>query len=249
MIGWLRRRFAKQRDAAASVASLHTDLHSHLLVGLDDGAATDEEALSMIRGLADLGFRKAVTTPHVYHDLYNNTAENIRQGFARLQGLLQEHRISFTVQVAAEYFLDEHFIRLIESEPLLTFGSNYVLFELPYHNRPIMLDEVIFRLNLAGYQPVLAHPERYLYLYDRKLNQFADLKKAGVLLQLNLAALNGHYGSGPRRAALALSKAGLYDFAGTDLHQAAACSQLQQVINSEAYRLLLATNPLRNNEL
>ncbi|MDW8393579.1 MAG: CpsB/CapC family capsule biosynthesis tyrosine phosphatase [Chitinophagales bacterium] len=248
MMGWFRRRKSPPADQPA-VVPLQTDLHSHLLIGVDDGARSETEALNMVRGLAELGFRKAITTPHVYHDIYPNSPQVIHSALDRLQRLLADHQIAFIVEAAAEYFLDEFFLRLLDQRSLLTFGRQYVLFELPYHSRPAMLEEAVFQLQLAGYQPVLAHPERYPYLFDPRLNLYDDLKKSGVLFQLNLASLTGHFGSGPRRAARALSQAGWIDFAGTDLHQAASCLVLHETMRQREYVELLARNPLRNNEL
>ncbi|MCS6991189.1 MAG: hypothetical protein NZL95_04935 [Chitinophagales bacterium] len=246
---WLSRLLRSGQSEPEACPSLVTDLHSHLLVGLDDGAATEDEALHMIRGLAELGYRKAITTPHIHHDLFNNTVEGITDGLNHVRRLLRHHQIAFEVHAAAEYFLDDFFLRQLDRNALLSFGERYVLFELPYSSRPIMLDEVVFKMNLANYKPVLAHPERYPYLFDPNLSAYRELKNIGVFLQLNLASLTGVYGPVVRRAARALVAAGLVDFAGTDLHKPAGLDVLQQVKKLPEYLQLLRNNPLRNDEL
>ena len=109
---------------------LTTDIHSHLLAGLDDGVRSCEEALAIVRTFQELGYRKLITTPHVIHDFYRNTPILIRQGLEELKVFLAERNITFEIQAAAEYYLDEALSAKIEGrEELLTFGDRYLLFE------------------------------------------------------------------------------------------------------------------------
>ena len=232
-----------------SYEPIMTDLHSHFIPFIDDGADSAEESLRMVRGLMSYGYKKIITTPHIYHDLFNNNRLKIEEGLQLLKSLLEQHQIPMEVNAAAEYFFDEQFFRLIKERDLLTFGKNYVLFELPFHIRPTMLEDIIFQLNLAGYQPVLAHPERYSYYHDRKMKEYERLKNAGVLFQLNIMSLSGLYGNAARLAAHELIVSGMIEFAGSDLHRAKQLPYLEKAIHEPDFISLLASGHLRNNQL
>lgn len=111
----------------------------------------------------------------------------------------------------------------MEKNELLCFGKQYVLFELPSNSRPAMIEEIVFKMNLNGYQPVLAHPERYPYFHDKKMYEYQKLKDHGVLFQLNLMSLTGYYNPGIRAVARDLIRHEMVDFAGTDIHKENIC--------------------------
>ncbi|RYY17852.1 MAG: capsular biosynthesis protein [Cytophagaceae bacterium] len=238
---------------ASSLADLRTDMHSHLLPGLDDGAATLEHSLELLGELRKLGFRKLVMTPHIMGDFYKNTPEGIRAALAELRAAAAAAGLGdVELECAAEYYLDEWLGRkLADGTELLTFGGErrYLLFETSYLNEPFNLQATIFELKAAGYQPVLAHPERYTYFYGR----FAEIKKLreeyGVLLQLNLNSLAGYYSPAARRVAEQLIDAGLIDFVGTDTHHLRHTAALgTKTVNSNYFHKLLAL-PLLNSTL
>ncbi|MCC3157823.1 capsular biosynthesis protein [Hymenobacter sp. 15J16-1T3B] len=234
----------------ASLAGLGTDMHSHLLPGLDDGAETVEQSLELLRLMQTLGYRKLVMTPHIMGDFYRNTPEGVRGALAQLQHAATAAGIDVELHCAAEYYLDEFFMRRLETgEELLSFGGDkrYLLFETSYINEPFNLQEAVFGLKAAGYQPVLAHPERYTYLYGR-FPELEKIRENGALLQVNLNSLVGYYSSGAKRVAEKLIDAGLVDFAGTDAHNLKHMSSLDRVLSSEYLPKLLQL-PLRNAEL
>jgi tyrosine-protein phosphatase YwqE len=163
------------------------------LPGIDDGVETIEDSIEVIRGFKNLGFSKLITTPHVMHDFYKNDTATIKAKLKEVRDAVTKANLNIEIDAAAEYYLDEHFIELIESDqPLLSFGENYVLFELSFVSKPMTLREVIFKLQTKNYKPVLAHPERYLY-YHKNINELRELTEAGTLLQLNLLSLAGYY--------------------------------------------------------
>jgi protein-tyrosine phosphatase len=235
------------------LASLHADMHSHLLPGLDDGAETIAHSLDLLRELRELGFQKLIMTPHIMGDFYKNTPSNIRAALADLQQAAAEAGLGDVVlECAAEYYLDEWLgQKLADGTELLSFGGErrYLLFETSYMNEPFNLQHTIFALKAAGYQPVLAHPERYTYLYGR----FSELQKMkqeyGVLLQLNLNSLAGYYSPTARRVAEQMIENGLVDFVGTDTHHLRHTAALaNKTVVSPYFRKLLAL-PLLNNSL
>lgn len=213
--------FRKKQQVPAVVAEwnkLGTDMHSHLLPGIDDGAPDVEESIELIRGMLALGFKKFITTPHIYTDIYPNNAQTIREAHTLLQQRLVQEGMEVTVHAAAEYYMDEHFDAWLQKgEPLLTLHRNWVLVEFSFVAPPMDLDNKIFNLQMAGYQPVLAHPERYGYLH-RKKAQYHRFKDQGCLLQVNVLSLAGYYGSSVKDAAQWMVSEGLVDLLGTDLH-------------------------------
>lgn len=208
----------KKQTAAADLGWIGTDLHSHLVPGIDDGSPDMETSLELVRGLAGLGYRRLVTTPHVLSDMYPNTTEIIQDGAAALRQAITDAGIEVELRAAAEYFIDESFdARLRARQPLLTISGNIVLVEFSMITAPMDLQDVLFEMQMQDYQPLIAHPERYVYL-SRKKEFFSDLKTSGCQLQLNLLSLAGYYGPQVQELAEYLLKQDLYDYVGTDLH-------------------------------
>lgn len=225
---------------------LVTDMHSHLIPGIDDGVKTPEESLEVIDRLLELGYRKFITTPHIMTDYFGNTRESVQSAYAQFLPLLRERNYTMPFEVAAEYYLDDELIGMVErKEKLLTFGSTYLLFETNVISEPLQLKEFIFAITLQGYKPILAHPERYQYM---TLEKAEDLRNRGVLLQLNLLSLIGHYGPPIQRLAEKLIARGWVDMLGTDCHNLEHTRLLQAVFKTSAYRKALDL-PLLNQTI
>ena len=195
----------------------HVDIHSHLIPGIDDGAKTFEETLKLAKALQSFGISQFITTPHIIQHVWNNTAEQIKAKEIETNMELEKHQITVPFRAAAEYMLDDNFMQLFQSEQLLTLKKNYVLVEMSYINAPIQLYAFLFDLQVAGYIPVLAHPERYLF-YHNTFEEYLKLKKAGCLFQLNLLSVVGYYGNEIAKIAEKLLQKGMYDFVGSDVH-------------------------------
>ena len=192
-------------------------MHAHWLPGIDDGAETMEQSLAMIRRLGELGYRKLIATPHVMADLYPNTSATIRGKLEEVRAAAREAGIDTELDAAAEYLLDEGFAAKIKSGELLTLPGRRVLVELSFIAPPPNLDQTLFQLQTAGYRPILAHPERYLY-YHTRFAAYEELHSRGIVLQVNLLSLTGYYGSSIQKIAQRLIKKNLVDFIGTDAH-------------------------------
>jgi len=224
------------------------DLHSHLLPGIDDGVKDFDESIEILKNLQELGFTKIITTPHIMHHRFRNTQENILKVYWQLQSKMREHNLRMEVDVAAEYYYDEHFLELIEKRELMTFTEeNYILFELSYTIKPIALEQAVSKLLSAGYRPILAHPERYTYY--RSLEDYMRVKDMGLLFQLNLISLDGFYGKSVKKHAEQLVNAGLIDFIGSDIHSQKYVDSFSRVLQSSVYRECLKVNKIRNNKL
>jgi len=197
----------------------YVDIHSHLLPGIDDGAPTIEDTISLITQLQEIGVKEFITTPHIINSVWNNTKESIALKHNETVSLLKNENAGITIEkAAAEYMLDSFFFDMIKKgAPLLTLKDNYVLVEMSYLNAPHQLYDMIFELQMAGYIPILAHPERYLFYYNH-FQEYYKLKKAGCLFQLNLLSTVGYYGIGVVALTQKLLQNELYDFVGSDVH-------------------------------
>jgi tyrosine-protein phosphatase YwqE len=238
----------KKNNETADLSWLKTDIHSHLVPGIDDGSPDMETSLELIRGLSELGYEKLVTTPHILSDMYPNTPEIISSGTERLRTAIGVAGIPVTIHGAAEYYMDDRFDEQLRSKtPLLTISGNIVLVEFSMITAPMDLQDLIFEMQLQDYQPLIAHPERYIYL-SRKKEFFDDLRSSGCLFQLNLLSLAGHYGSSVQELADYLVKKEYYSFAGTDLHHARHLEALRKLPASIIKRLK-DSGMIRNDSL
>jgi protein-tyrosine phosphatase len=193
------------------------DIHSHLIFGIDDGAKTKDDSLALARQLAGFGFSSFTGTPHTIADVWPNSRDTITNQAGKTAAALSEGGMPHPFRFASEYMLDNHFAWLVQHEPLLTLKDKLVLVEMSYINPPINLYDLLFDLQVAGYKPVLAHPERYTF-YHGNPEAYKKLKKAGCLFQLNLLSTVGYYGTGVLKTAKELLKDGLFDYAGSDVH-------------------------------
>lgn len=204
---WLIRHKARLIDSG--FFNGFTDFHSHILPGVDDGVKTRAEALETLDYFSELKVSKVIFTPHVMNGMTN--WEAIEQEF---ETLCKEYRGDIQLELGAEYMLDSGFeVRM--GNGLQRIGPDTVLVETSYFSSPPNFYELLYNLSIAGITPVIAHPERYIYMHD---SNFYKLKEKDYLLQLNLLSLAGYYGKRVMRNAEFLLDKGLYDRIGTDLH-------------------------------
>lgn len=246
---WLKNQLTQQEPSAkATPCFWQTDIHSHLIPGIDDGVKTMEQSLTCIRQLAEWGIQKVITTPHISQDHYPNEASIILQGRDALQQEVDQEQIPVRVEVAAEYMLDNFFLERLASAPLLSFGpERYLLIETGWLARPLLLDEMIFRIQTSGYTPVLAHPERYAY-YINDPEGLQRLRDQGCLMQLNWMSITGRYGPQVRNQAKLILKNKWVNFIGSDLHRPEDLPALQAFFSTSAYDQL-KEQPLMNTTL
>ena len=214
MFGFFKRKESEPADLTGLIA----DMHSHLIPGIDDGATDLESAIVMIRAMHSLGYQKFITTPHVQWEMYKNTHEIIENGARIVRERLAETEMKVEFRAAAEYFLDEHVDELLEKNiPLLTIHKNMVLVEFSFIRQPMDLKDKIFQLQIKGYQPIIAHPERYLYFGAHK-TVYDELHDMDCVFQLNLLSLCGYYGKKQEELAQYLIKKKYVSLLGSDLH-------------------------------
>ena len=238
--------FKKKQLESIDFSILNTDIHSHLIPGIDDGSQDLNESLNLIFALQELGFSKIITTPHTMSDFYNNTSEVIINGQKDVQNALEKIDSKIEFMAASEYYVDFDFEKKINKKEFLTFGSKYILIEFPFIDEPINIDKIVFNLQLAGYNVVLAHPERYLYY---KLKDYERLTNKGIFLQLNLLSITGYYTKEVKKQAEKLINADLVSFAGTDCHNMRQIDYLKKCFTNPLWHKLSLSKKLLNSSL
>ncbi len=237
--------FKQKNPQEGNFSALGVDMHSHLIPAVDDGANSKEDSLSLIKGLADLGFEKLFTTPHSMLGTHPNTKATLTDACDIVSPLVP-HGIELLL--SSEYYLDEHFDHLLATDQLLPLPGNRLLVEFSQVSRPMQLEETLFDLALKGYQIVLAHPERYLF-FHKNFNDFIRLKDMGLEFQVNALSLSNHYGKNIRAVAEKLIEHQLIDFMGTDTHNLKHIELLKAIPSSKYYKKLIGSGILKNREL
>ena len=210
-----------------------TDYHSHILPGVDDGVESMEEALRILAAYEEIGIKELWLTPHIMEDI-PNTPEKLQARFAELRGA---YKGKIVLHLAAEYMIDNNLHKLLNNSNcpsfqkgtnnaesiaegvrnLLPIGTkgNHLLVETSYFSSPIRLHETLKQIKAIGYYPILAHPERYMYM---DTDDYIELKDEDVKFQLNILSLGGYYGTTAKKKAEWILNKGFYDIAGSDLH-------------------------------
>ena len=189
------------------------DVHCHLLPAVDDGVRHADETMRILKAWASLGVSEVWLTPHVMEDIPNKPSE-LQGRFGQFTSL---YAGTVTLHLAAEHMLDGLFAGRLAEDDVLPVGKegDRLLVETSYYIPPINMEEMMERIRRQGYEPILAHPERYQYM------DFADCRRwkdKGVLLQLNVPSLVGAYGAEVQAKARKLLDGGMYDYCGTDTH-------------------------------
>ncbi|MBQ3881830.1 MAG: hypothetical protein II730_04945 [Bacteroidales bacterium] len=196
-----------------------TDCHCHILPGIDDGAQTLRESVSLARHLVAFGYKRAVCTSHRNHR-FHNTPDDIMRQYGVLKDALARKNVPLEIFPSMEYrIIEETWPDVLRNGWLMPWEGNHILVELPISN-PLRIgklnpaEEIKYLVN-EGYQPVLAHPERYLWCSEK---HYASYKEAGALFQRNVGTLEGMYGPKVSERAEYLLEEGMYDLVATDLH-------------------------------
>ena len=235
--------FSKEKYSLVDV-----DIHSHLIPAIDDGAKDMARSIELILSLKEMGYKKLITTPHV-SDMFPNCSKDILRGYQALKLELEKREIDIELEVAAEYYADKNFEELLNTQDLLTFGEKkYLLFELSYFTPQHDLESLVYDIKLAGYTPVLAHPERYIYLHDN-INKYRDIKSIGVLFQINLTSIANYYSEEVKKNVKSLVLNGMVDFIGSDAHHRQHIKFLKKSFSKSLYKKIFKYNKILNNTL
>lgn len=243
-MGLFSNLFSKpEKVEAFDYSQISVDMHSHLLPGIDDGSKEMDQTIGMILKFIDMGYKKLIMTPHIMEDFYRNTPEIILGKLADVKKEVADLGLQIELGASAEYYFDETLIEKIKNKEILTFGNNYLLFEYAFLQEPQNISSLLFEMKTNGYKPILAHYERYPY-YHNKPEKIREYRDNGILIQLNLLSICGHYGPGVEKMAKYLIDNQLIDFVASDCHRIEHLQILDKNSKNPYFRKLLNLNLL-----
>jgi len=197
-----------------------TDIHCHLIHGVDDGSRSVKESVELIKGLNDVGFDKVIITPHfIYGTEYDSNNDLKRTKLMELKAELKRQKINVKIFLGNEIFINKAIDDLLTGEMITSLAeTKYLLIELPFHNKILGLEDILYELTCKGYVPIIAHPERYSY-FQEDYSLVDEFKAEGILFQCNYASILGYYGKSSEKLVKYMFKKGYVDYLGTDLHR------------------------------
>lgn len=226
----------------------HTDIHSHICPGIDDGSPNVERSVRLVEGMADMGITRMIVTPHVTDEVFPNTPDILAESYMQLVDAVEQAGIDMKFNYSAEYRIDDLFFHFLENDMLRPLPGNYILVENSWLQERLDLSSVMFDLqNEHGLRPILAHPERYTY-YHHDRERYEKLHASGVMFQVNLLSLSGYYGRDCRQVAEWLLQKDMVDFVGSDLHRSAHLEAIHGYLNSKDFARLEAKAHLIKND-
>ena len=224
----------------------NTDVHCHILPGVDHGSKNVEQSLAMLQAQLNMGINRVICTSHVTAGTFENTPQSLGDAYQLLKQAVADAGLPVELHYSAEYRLDEYFQQERAAEHLIPMPGNYLLLENSFQQELLGLDELFFELRIKRYHIMMAHPERYSY-YTRRRQRYEELHRRGVKFQVNILSLAGYFGEGARSNALWLLKNDLVDMLGSDMHDLDHARVIQDYINSKEWRKKIA--PALENRL
>jgi tyrosine-protein phosphatase YwqE len=227
-----------------------TDIHSHVLPGIDDGSPNTDVSIALLEAMKSWGIDSIIATPHIAEESFENTPQTIKKAYDKLSVRMLDMGVDMNVKFSAEYRIDNRFRKMFEDDELIFIPNDYLLIENSFVQPPIDLKNIIYELQLKDIKPVLAHPERYGY-YQRKKEIYEELFESGCEFQINLLSLAGYYGDREKETALWLANKGYISFVGTDLHHFGHVEIINKFLRSKEYPSIAErVAPLiKNNQL
>ena len=238
----------KKKPQEPAQLCFSTDIHCHIIPGVDDGSPDVEHSLELVERMQRWGIKRIIASPHVTQTTFENDASTIDPAFNELKDALQKQGNGLQLSHSAEYRIDDLFLQRLANNDLWLLPDNHILIENSFIQEPWNLDQLVFDLQVKGLQPILAHPERYAYYYTKQ-ERYAELHNNGLAFQINLLSLAGAYGKGEQKFAEYLIKEGLVDFIGTDLHRRSHADKIDQyLLTSEAHAHMADLSQLVKND-
>lgn len=247
MLGIFGSKKKKEKISFPIGELMVVDMHSHILPGIDDGAVDVTNSRMLVDTLFESGIQQLIATPHVMADIHRNSPETIISSYSNLKQNLSEVEIS-KIAYAGEYLIDDQFIAKLQNKEVFAIRDKYVLIETPFFFKPLNFEIAVFEILAAGFTPILAHPERYLYMFNQ-IDLYQKMKEIGCLLQVNALSLTGYYGKMEKDSAKLIMEAGLVDFIGTDMHHERHAHVFKEFRVDKCVMNLLENVELKNSEL
>ena len=197
-----------------------TDVHSHILFGIDDGSRTISESIELLKKLKSVGFNNVILTPHFILDsTYNSNYESNIKIYNELKERLINENIDINIYLGNEIFIDKNVPTLLEKNIITSLnGTKYVLVEFPMHNKLLNIEDILYEIRSKGYEVVIAHPERY-DAFKEDYSIVDTLREDGFLFQSNYSSILGYYGKDSIKLLKYMLKRHYIDFLGTDIHR------------------------------
>lgn len=227
--------FLKKKSKDPVELCFTTDIHCHIVPGVDDGSPDASTSADLIERMQAWGIKRIIASPHVTQNTFENDATTIEPAMASLRAELNRRSNNIEVSHSAEYRIDELFTRRLANDDLWYLPNKYLIIENAFLQEPWNLDQLVFDLQVKGIKPILAHPERYSYYYTRP-ERYQALHNSGLEFQINLLSLAGAYGKTEKKIAEQLIDKGLVDFIGTDLHKASHADAIDSYLRTSEAR-------------
>lgn len=242
--------FLKKRHIPHPIfEALGTDMHCHLVPRVDDGSKCIEESIECLQTLKAVGYNKVIITPHFQTPRFENDEDDIVRRYEEMKRQVADFGLELELAgIGGEYRIDSGFAKRLENPRFLKVAEHYVLVEFSLHQQMMGCDELIFDMQMKGYEVILAHPERYPYLnvHSTRLEQ---LKNQGVYFQVNVLSLGGFYGDEAKKKAFAMINQGWVEFLGTDTHNTMYAQALVGLTHDRKVAKVLETHDFLNRTL
>lgn len=231
----------------------YIDIHSHILPGVDDGSQNMETTMEMVETAYRQGVRTMIATPHYYPGHVRRPKEHLEEIFRETVAAINEKYSDFTLHLGNEiYYRDEIVEKLLNNRICTLAGTKYVLLEFTPSAQYSLLCSAVRRCLENGFDPVLAHIERYQCLWKNEKN-IAELIRMGAYMQINAENFVGGLFAPMKRYCLKLIKDGLVHFIGSDCHNMqdrspnieVAANYLREKLDSDTYYRIMMDNPQR----
>lgn len=225
--------FFKRKEYLIDHLGGFIDIHNHVLPGIDDGAKTVADSISLIKSFSEFGVEHFIATPHIMHNYYPNNAQSINDALDRLKNaLLAQNLKHISIEASAEHMIDDNFEALLGNGNVMPMKNDYLLVEMSYLQPPINFEEAIIKTVANNYYPILAHPERYGFLRSR-MKKYKEYKNNGIYFQMNLLSLGDYYGKEVNKLLNELLEEGLIDFLASDIHNMIQMNALKKITVSK----------------
>lgn len=224
--------FSKSKSKGPAKLPFSTDIHCHILPGVDDGSPDIDTSVSLVERMQKWGISRIIASPHVTKATFENTPERLDDAMSQLQSALNDRNLDIDLSHHAEYRLDDFSKSQWDNGVFMTIPGDYIMIENPFVAEAWFIDQCIFDLQVKGFTPILAHPERYSYYFNNR-ERYTTLHNAGAKFQVNLLSLAGAYGKEQREVAEYLISKNFVDFVGTDLHNHRHADIIDEYLNSK----------------
>ncbi len=227
------------------------DFHSHILPNVDDGSRSIGETFNLIKEAERAGFDSIISTSHYIENYYEVSAKDRQAWINALSQKLKEENINVDLYLGNEVYFSENIIDLLNDEKANTINNTkYILFEFSINVRPINVYDVIYEMLQNKLKPILAHPERYVFV-QKDPQLIYDLIDKGVLMQANYGSILGYYGTKAQIIVKKFLESDMIHFLGSDVHRentlypriSEALNEIESIVGENKLEELTEINP------